>query len=87
MLTRAITCPAENYRITENWAAYVDPASGQGVGVFSPIAETMTAYRVGRDGSTAMSDCSYFAPTMRFAIKPQMEVRARTGCAGCAQRL
>lgn len=30
----------------------------------------MTAYRVGADGSAAHCDCSYFAPTLRFAITP-----------------
>jgi hypothetical protein len=65
---------AENYRITENWAAFVDPKTGQAVGVYSPVAQTMTCYRVGADGSTACSDCSYFAPTMRFSIKPGMEL-------------
>lgn len=64
----------ENYRITENWAAYIDPATGNGVGVYTPMAGSMTAYRVGPDGSTAPSDCSYFAPTMRFAITPGMSL-------------
>jgi len=63
----------ENFKITENWAAYIDPTTKQGVGVYTPMAGTMTAYRVGKDGSTASSDCSYFAPTMRFAINPGME--------------
>ena len=30
--------------------------------------------RVGEDGSCACSDCSYFAPTMRFAVKPGTEI-------------
>lgn len=29
--------------------------------------------RVGQDGSCACSDCSYFAPTMRFSVKPGLE--------------
>lgn len=33
----------------------------------------MTAYRVGNDGSCANCDCSYFAPTMRFALTPGMK--------------
>eukprot|EP00879_Flechtneria_rotunda_P030094 GHRR01032647.1.p1 GENE.GHRR01032647.1~~GHRR01032647.1.p1 ORF type:complete len:106 (+),score=23.15 GHRR01032647.1:290-607(+) len=60
--------------MTENWAAYIDPATGEGVGVYSPVAQTLTCYRVGDDGSRACSDCSYFAPTMRFAIKPGMQL-------------
>jgi hypothetical protein len=34
------------------------------------VAGSMTAYRVGGNGSSACSDCSYFAPTMRFAVRP-----------------
>eukprot|EP00882_Tetradesmus_deserticola_P007056 GHRQ01007428.1.p1 GENE.GHRQ01007428.1~~GHRQ01007428.1.p1 ORF type:complete len:291 (+),score=78.98 GHRQ01007428.1:821-1693(+) len=64
----------ENYRITENWAAYIDPTTGEGVGIYTPVAQTMTCYRVGKDGSTACSDCSYLAPTMRFALKPGFEM-------------
>jgi hypothetical protein len=58
------------YTPTEKWAAYVDPASGFGVGIFVPVASGLTAYRVGPDGSNATSDCSYFAMTTRFAIQP-----------------
>jgi hypothetical protein len=58
------------YTPTEKWAAYVDPGSGFGVGIFVPVASGLTAYRVGPDGSNATSDCSYFAMTTRFAIQP-----------------
>ncbi|KAF6253016.1 hypothetical protein COO60DRAFT_1549570 [Scenedesmus sp. NREL 46B-D3] len=64
----------ENYRITENWAAYIDPTTGEGVGIYTPVAQTITCYRVGKDGSNACSDCSYVAPTMRFALKPGFEM-------------
>jgi hypothetical protein len=40
--------PAENYRITENWAAYIDPTTGEGVGIYTPVAQTITCYRVGK---------------------------------------
>lgn len=60
--------PNENYRITESWAAWIDPSTGEGVGVYTPVAQSMTCYRVGPDGSTACSDCCYCAPTMRFSI-------------------
>jgi hypothetical protein len=39
---------AENYRITENWAAYIDPTTGEGVGIYTPVAQTITCYRVGK---------------------------------------
>jgi len=35
---------------------------------YTPVAQSMTCYRVGPDGSTACSDCCYCAPTMRFSI-------------------
>eukprot|EP00878_Enallax_costatus_P029819 GHUV01032377.1.p1 GENE.GHUV01032377.1~~GHUV01032377.1.p1 ORF type:complete len:265 (+),score=48.86 GHUV01032377.1:261-1055(+) len=37
--------PNENYRITENWAAYIDPSTGEGVGIYTPVAQTLTCYR------------------------------------------
>jgi hypothetical protein len=40
--------PAENYRITENWAAYIDATTGEGVGIYTPVAQTITCYRVGK---------------------------------------
>ena len=38
--------------------------------MYSPASDSLTAYRVGPDGSAAHSDCSYFAPTARFAVQP-----------------
>jgi hypothetical protein len=62
----------EYYKLTEKWAAYVDDATGYGLGVFSPTADQLVAYRVGPDGSSALSDCSYMAPIVTAAIKPGM---------------
>ncbi|KAI8470992.1 MAG: hypothetical protein J3K34DRAFT_458571 [Monoraphidium minutum] len=58
------------YTPTEPWAAYVDADTGYGIGVFVPIATGLTAYRVGPDGSTRVSDTSYLALTSRFPIEP-----------------
>lgn len=44
---------AENYRITENWAAYIDPTTGEGVGIYTPVAQTITCYRVGKVGCSS----------------------------------
>jgi hypothetical protein len=63
----------EYYKIPEKWAAYVDTKSGFGVGVYTPIAEQLVAYRVGGENSTARSDCSYLAPLVTSAIQPQSE--------------
>lgn len=62
----------EYFKPTEKWAAYVDDATGYGLGVFSPTAEQLVAYRVGPEGSSARSDCSYMAPIVTAAIKPGM---------------
>lgn len=48
-------CTAENYRITENWAAYIDPTTGEGVGIYTPVAQTITCYRVGKVSSVDTS--------------------------------
>jgi hypothetical protein len=36
-------------KMNKNWVAYIDPKTGQGVGVFSPYAHLFTSYRVGPD--------------------------------------
>eukprot|EP00877_Chromochloris_zofingiensis_P012272 jgi/Chrzof1/7299/Cz02g18100.t1 len=59
-----------NYWPSEPWAAYVDQESGFGIGLFVPICQGVTAYRIGPDNSNFIGDCSYFAPTYRMAIKP-----------------
>jgi hypothetical protein len=59
-----------NYWPSERWAAYIDPESGAGIGVFVPLAERLTAYRVGPDNSSRVSDTSYLAPLARFPIRP-----------------
>lgn len=63
----------EYFKIPEKWAAYVDTKSGFGVGVYTPVAEQLVAYRVGGENSSARSDCSYFAPLVTAAIQPQSE--------------
>jgi hypothetical protein len=60
---RAITYafpPGRNIyaRPTEHWAAFVDPVTGFGVGLFNPLAwHGITAYRIGEDGSDLPWDC------------------------------
>ena len=50
-------------RPTEKWAAYFNPATKIGLGVFTPTSTLLTAYRVGRkDTNPARSDTSYLAP-------------------------
>ncbi|KAF6259300.1 hypothetical protein COO60DRAFT_1024205 [Scenedesmus sp. NREL 46B-D3] len=63
----------EYYKMPEKWAAYVDTKSGYGVGIYTPIAEQVVAYRVGGENSTAHSDCSYLAPLITSAIQPHSE--------------
>jgi hypothetical protein len=51
--------------LSEKWVAYFNPATGIGLGVYTPTAEQVTAYRVGNNNLTpAKSDTSYFAPLM-----------------------
>ena len=48
---------------TEKWAAYFNPTTGMGLGVFTPKATLLTAYRVGlNDVNPTTLDTSYFAP-------------------------
>ncbi len=63
--------PNEYRRFTERWAAYVN-ASDVGVGVFVPVATSLTCYRFG-DGKRDHGSCSYFAPIKDFAITPGMK--------------
>ncbi len=60
--------PNERREITENWAAYVDD-NDFGLGAYVPVAEQLTCYRFG-NGRREQGACSYFAPIVRFAIKP-----------------
>lgn len=60
--------PNERRRIAENWAAYVDPKTDRGIGVYVPVAEEITCYRFGKTGQKGA--CSYFAPVKTMAIKP-----------------
>jgi hypothetical protein len=62
--------PASMYAPTERWAAYVDPETGYGLGVYVPVSKQITAYRVGPDDSSSAADCSYMAPLVMLAIKP-----------------
>lgn len=58
------------YTSTEPWSAYINDVSRKGIGVYTPKSVLTTAYRVGSDGSTKPSDCSYFAPLLIEAILP-----------------
>jgi hypothetical protein len=60
--------PNEARTLTEHWAAYVDN-NDFGMGAYVPIAQSLTCYRYG-DGKRELGACSYFAPLVRFAIKP-----------------
>lgn len=60
--------PNESRQFSENWAAYVN-TNNFGVGVFVPVADTLTCYRFG-DGKREHGSCSYFAPLKSFAITP-----------------
>uniref|UniRef100_A0A383VGH5 Uncharacterized protein n=1 Tax=Tetradesmus obliquus TaxID=3088 RepID=A0A383VGH5_TETOB len=87
--------PASNIYMptTEGWAAYLNPVTGWGVGVMAPHAWAgLTAYRVGPDWSTAPSDCSYFAHTIRMQLHPAMrrysyKVYVTVGRIGAMRRL
>jgi hypothetical protein len=61
------------YKLPERWAAYIDAATGFGVGVYNPYATDLVAYRIGPDNSNAKSDCSYFAPLVTAAIQPDTD--------------
>ncbi len=63
--------PNESRKFTEHWAAYVD-TNNFGVGVFVPVADSITCYRFG-DGKREHGSCSYFAPIKSFAITPGMQ--------------
>lgn len=63
----------EYYKPTEKWAAYVDSKSGFGVGIYTPIADQLVAYRVGPENSRAPHDCSYLSPLVTKAITPNSE--------------
>ena len=61
--------PNESRKMTEHWAAYVDPAGGdEGVLAYVPVADALTCYNFG-DGRSPGS-CAYFAPVKTFAITP-----------------
>lgn len=52
-------------RADPKWeAGYVDPVTGEGVFIESPIATSITAYRVDIPGNPPASNCSYFAPLL-----------------------
>lgn len=58
--------PNEGRKITENWAAYIDPETDRGIGVYVPVAEEITCYRFGQKGGR--DECSYFAPVKTLAV-------------------
>jgi hypothetical protein len=52
------------------WAGYVDPKTMEGVFISSPIATSLTAYRVDIAGNPRESNCSYLAPLLdNYAIR------------------
>lgn len=61
--------PNKTFKITESWAAYIDE-EGFGIGIMSPQAKELTAYRyVEKNLPGPLSlDTSYFAPIKKFAI-------------------
>ncbi len=63
--------PNESRRIPEGWAAWVNDQN-TGVGLFSPVAQELTCYRFGATPQ-APSACSYFAPLVKFAIRPGLK--------------
>jgi hypothetical protein len=63
----------EYYRPTERWAAYVDQESGFGLGVYTPVASQLVAYRIGPEKSNARNDVSYMAPLVTANIQPNTE--------------
>lgn len=64
----------EYYRPTERWAAYVDQESGFGLGVYTPVASQLVAYRIGPEKSAAPNDVSYMAPLVTANIQPNTEI-------------
>jgi hypothetical protein len=53
------------------WAGYIDPNTGEGVFITSPMATSLTAYRVAIPTNPPTSNCSYLAPLLdRYTIKP-----------------
>jgi hypothetical protein len=62
------------FKPTEHWAAYIDQGTGFGVGVYTPVATQLVAYRVGPEGSTKRNDVSYMAPLVTANIQPNTEI-------------
>lgn len=67
--------PNERRQMTENWAAYIDPETGRGIGVYVPVADTLTCYRFGKPGGKGA--CSYLAPVKTIAITPEFSFEYR----------
>lgn len=64
-------CKNLQKRADPTWAGYVDPVTGEGVFLSSPLATSLTAYRVNISGNPQESNCSYIAPILdNYAIKP-----------------
>eukprot|EP00879_Flechtneria_rotunda_P002025 GHRR01002203.1.p1 GENE.GHRR01002203.1~~GHRR01002203.1.p1 ORF type:complete len:408 (+),score=103.77 GHRR01002203.1:868-2091(+) len=61
------------YKPSEKWSAYVHNTTGFGVGSYTPVSEQVVAYRVGKDGSKALSDCAYLAPLITAQVEPHTE--------------
>lgn len=53
------------------WAGYINPDTGEGVFLESPLATSLTAYRVDISGNPPDSNCSYMAPLLdNYQIRP-----------------
>lgn len=52
------------------WVGYIDPQTNKGIVICSPLATSLTAYRVNISSNPIESNCSYFAPLLdNYSIK------------------
>jgi hypothetical protein len=59
------------FDIKENWVAYENPTTKEAIGLYSPVANRVTAYRVGKnDIIPSRGDSSYCAPIISKALIP-----------------
>jgi hypothetical protein len=63
--------PNDYFDIKENWVAYENPITKEAIGLYSPIATRVTAYRVGKnDNIPSRGDSCYCAPIITQALVP-----------------
>ena len=62
--------PNKSVKLSESWAAFIDE-NNFGLGVMSPIANQLTAYRyIEKNSSGSLSkDCSYMSPIAKISIQ------------------